>query len=133
MFFRNSNCYLPQNCHMIQYSLCCCLVAQLRLFTTSMDCSQPGSSVHGISPGKNTGVGCYFLLQGIFLTQGSNQCLPHWQEDSLLLSHLESSTEVKRLYLKQQNMITAELKPELRSLIVCLRSSAGSCCKLKNK
>ena len=28
-----------------------------------MDYSQPGSSVHGISPGKNTGVGCYFLLQ----------------------------------------------------------------------
>ena len=25
---------------------------------------------------KNTGVGCYFLLQGIFLTQGSNPCLP---------------------------------------------------------
>ena len=27
------------------------------------------------SPGKNTGVGCYFLLQGIFLTQGSSPCL----------------------------------------------------------
>ena len=27
------------------------------------------------SPGKNTGVGCHALLQGIFLTQGSNQCL----------------------------------------------------------
>ena len=27
------------------------------------------------SPGKNTGVGCYLLLQGIFLTQGLNQCL----------------------------------------------------------
>ena len=27
------------------------------------------------SPGKNTGVGCHFLLQGIFLTQGSNWCL----------------------------------------------------------
>ena len=27
------------------------------------DCSPPGSSVHGDSPGKNTGVGCYFLLQ----------------------------------------------------------------------
>ena len=26
-------------------------------------------------PGKNTGVGCHFLLQGIFLTQGSNSCL----------------------------------------------------------
>ena len=30
------------------------------------DCSPPGSSVHGDSPGKNTGVGCYFILQGIF-------------------------------------------------------------------
>ena len=33
-------------------------------------------------PGKNTGVGCYFLLQGIFLIQGSNLhllCLLHWQ------------------------------------------------------
>ena len=29
-----------------------------------MDCSLPGSSVHGNSPGKNTGVGCQFLLQG---------------------------------------------------------------------
>ena len=37
-----------------------------------MDCSQPGSSVHGDSPGKNTGVGCHFLLQGIFPTEGSN-------------------------------------------------------------
>ena len=40
-----------------------------------MDCSLPGTSVHGGSPGKNTGVGCHFLLQGIFLTQGSNQNL----------------------------------------------------------
>ena len=29
-----------------------------------MDCSPPGSSVHGDSPGKNTGVGCHVLLQG---------------------------------------------------------------------
>jgi len=34
-------------------------------------------------PGKNTGVGCHFLLQRIFLTQGSNLHLPHWQVDSL--------------------------------------------------
>ena len=27
-------------------------------------------------PGKNTGVGCHALLQGIFLTRGSNLCLP---------------------------------------------------------
>ena len=39
------------------------------------------------SPGKNTGVGCYFLLQGIFLTQGSNLHLLHWQVDSYPLYH----------------------------------------------
>ena len=30
----------------------------------SMDYSLSGSSVHGISPGKNTGVGCHFHFQG---------------------------------------------------------------------
>ena len=34
-----------------------------------MDCSSPDSSVHGDSPGKNTGVGSCALLQGIFPTQ----------------------------------------------------------------
>ena len=38
-------------------------------------------------PRKNTGVGYHFLLQGIFLTQGSNPRLLHWQADSLPLSH----------------------------------------------
>jgi len=37
-----------------------------------MDYSSPSSSVHGNSPGKNVGVGCHALLQGIFLTQGLN-------------------------------------------------------------
>ena len=48
-----------------------------------MDCSPPGSSVHGESPGKNTGVGCHALLQGIFPTQGSNPALHTLQVDSL--------------------------------------------------
>ena len=39
------------------------------------------------SPGKSTRVGCHFLLQGIFPSQGSNPCLLHWQADSLPLSH----------------------------------------------
>ena len=50
-----------------------------------MDSSPPGSSVHGDSPGKNTGVGCYVLLQMIFLTQESNLRLVgllHWQAGS---------------------------------------------------
>ena len=50
-----------------------------------MDGSSPGSSFHGDSSGKNSGVGCYFLPQGIFLTQGSNPHLLrllHWQMGS---------------------------------------------------
>ena len=31
---------------------------------------------------RNSGVGCHFLLQGIFPTQRSNPCLLHWQADS---------------------------------------------------
>ena len=49
-----------------------------------MDCSLPGSSDNWIF--KNTGVGCHFLVQGIFLTHGSNTHLLHWQADSLPLS-----------------------------------------------
>ena len=47
----------------------------------------PGSSFHEISQGKNTGVGCYFLLQGIFLTQDQTHVwlILHWQVDSLPL------------------------------------------------
>ena len=44
-------------------------------------------------PGKKTGVGCHFLLQGIFPTQGWNPRLLrflHWQTESLPLSHLGS-------------------------------------------
>ena len=63
-------------------SICKCTLSCLSCLTLchSMDFSLPGSSVHGDSPGKNTGVGCHALLQGIFLTQGSNPsllCLLH--------------------------------------------------------
>ena len=46
-----------------------------------MDLSPPGSSVHPWdSPVKNTGVGYHSLLQGIFLTQGSNPGLLHYRQ-----------------------------------------------------
>ena len=51
-------------------------------------------------PGKDTGLGCHFLLQRIFLTWGSLESLksrdllsllsPHWQAGSLPLCHLGS-------------------------------------------
>ena len=66
-----------------------------------MDCSIPGSSVHGIFPGKGTGVGCHFLLQRIFLTQGSNPGLPHCRE---MLYHL--SQQGIECNLKNDRMIS---------------------------
>ena len=51
---------LPATC------VCVCLVAQsYPTLWNLMDCSPPGCSVHWDSPGKNTGVGCHALLQGI--------------------------------------------------------------------
>ena len=67
-----------------------CLVAQSCLtFCHPIDCSPPGSSIHGDSPGKNTGVGCHALFQGIFPSQGSNPGLPHCRRILYCLSHQE--------------------------------------------
>ena len=61
------------------YNYVLCLVAQSCLILgdpmnefMATPCSPPGSSVHGHSPGKNTGVGCHALLQGLFPTQELN-------------------------------------------------------------
>ena len=63
-----------------------CLVTQsCSTLCNPMDCSPPGSSIHGDSPGKTTGVGCHALLQGIFRTQGSNLGLLHCRQ---ILYHL---------------------------------------------
>ena len=64
-----------------------CLVAQLCLtLYDPMDCNPSGSSVHGDSPGKNTGVGSHALLHGIFPTQESNPGLPHSEQILYCLS-----------------------------------------------
>jgi len=65
-----------------------CLIAQpCPTVCDPMDCSPPGTSVHGDSPGKNTGVGCHFLLQWIFPTQGSNPGLQCCRQILYCLSH----------------------------------------------
>ena len=65
-----------------------CLVTQsCPTLCDLMDCSPPGSSVHRDSPGKNTGVGCEVLLQGILPTQGSNPGLSHCRQILHCLSH----------------------------------------------
>ena len=74
--------------HLLDMCVCVCLIAQLCLtFCDRIDCSPLGSCVHGDSPGKNSGVGCQVLLQGIFPTQGSNLGLPHCRQILYCLSH----------------------------------------------
>ena len=64
-----------------------CIVVYFQPVCNPMDYSLPGSSVHGISQARILEWGCHFLLQGIFLTQGSNTHLLHWPTDSLPMSH----------------------------------------------
>ena len=58
-------------------------------------------------PGKNTGVGCHFLFQGTFLTQGSNLYLfrlLHWQVDSLLLAYSTKCAALKENYFSNSRV-----------------------------
>ena len=89
--------------------------------------------------GKSTGVGCHFLLQGIFLTWGSNPGLPHCRQTLYHLSHQEVSgdknwsTTIQNLwnaakavqrgkcrviqnYLKKQTKIANKLTVNLKAL-----------------
>ena len=50
-------------------------------------------------PGKNTGVGCHFLLQRIFLTQGLNPGLPHCRQTLYCLSHQGSLRHTGLIYI----------------------------------
>ena len=73
------------------------------------------------SPGKNTGVGSHFVLQGIFQTQGSNPhllCALHWQTDSLPLNPQESPC-FSRILLQTSNLIDLlpRVKHEVTSLL----------------
>ena len=109
-FCRDTRCPSWQNSGV----LCCmlCLVAHsCPALCDPMDCSPAGSSVH--TPGKNTGVGCHALLQGIFPTQGSNSGLPHYRQILYRLSHQGSprTLGVDNLFLLQGIFPTQELNP----------------------
>ena len=59
-------------------------------------------------PGKNTAVGCHFLLQGIFLTLRSNPRLLHWQADSLPSEPPGKPPARCSVGLKQQRFILSQ-------------------------
>ena len=75
-----------------------------------MDYSSPGSSVHEDSPGKNTAVGCYALLQGIFPTM--NQLLSRLPISSSTLLLVRSCTG-KSGVLTQDPFYLSGCKPKL--------------------
>ena len=108
--------YVMASCHTFweKCYVCVRLVAQsCPTLCHPMDCSLPDSSVHGDSPGKNTGVGCHALLQGIFPTQGSNPGLPRCRQILYSLSHQESPNIVQYLNIDS-------LKPDINSACILL-------------
>ena len=78
-------------------------------------------------PGKSTGVGCHFLLQRIFPTQGLNLGLPHCRQMLYRFSHQAKlfSNLCYSLYIKEQNKykIKSQLGPLLRLLLLLSRFS----------
>ena len=88
------------------YSLLCvnvcavlCLVTQsCPTLCDPMDCSPPGSSVHGILQARMM-ESCHALLQGIFPTQGRNPGLPHCRQILHHLCHQGSSCLYTFMYI----------------------------------
>ena len=77
------------------------LLSHVQLFEAAWTVA-PGTIAHQVpvsmnSPGKNTGAGCYFLLQGIFPTQGSDPSFLHHRQ---ILYHLSHQVQTSVLGLK---------------------------------
>ena len=72
-------------------TMCCAVLRSSAVSDSATPLMQPAMllCLWG-SPGKNTGVGSHALLQGIFLTQGSNPGLLHCRQILYQLSHQES-------------------------------------------
>ena len=105
-------------------------------------CSVPDSlRPHGLQPtrllppwdslGKSTGVGCHFLLQGIFPTQGSNPGLPHCRQTPCPLSHQGSGSRTGAprtyewpwafFYLRKLKNVKKSKNPQVRLVLIVLR------------
>ena len=118
---------------LLQWTLCSpslhavlCLVAQSYLtLCDPMDCSPLGFSVPWDFPGKNTGVGCHFPLQGIFPTRGSNLhslCLLHCRWIIYPLSHLKSRSPKSR---QGQVLVRGLLLVHSCTILLCSLSVEG--------
>ena len=94
---QNTSQTTPPCLHHVLWGVCVCALS-CSVMSDSWDllnCSPPGSSVHGIFSEKNTGADCHFLFQGISPVQGWNphlSCLLPWQADASPPCHLRSLT-----------------------------------------
>ena len=125
---------IHQNKHFHTFKMCMCAVllsnervcSVPQLCPTVCDpteCSLPGSSVHRNFPGKNTRIGCHFLLQGIFPVQGSNPHLIHTSQN------LRRSNEIVYENYLLQNVVYTTLSkltyfpsilPKCQKLSLCI-------------
>ena len=78
------------------------------------------------SPGKNTEVGCHFLLQGIFPTQGSNLGLPHCRKTLYRLSHQEDLVMWWKLSVKETQCSGSDKKSIMLEAKTAKTNSAES-------
>ena len=98
-----------------------------------VDCSLPGTSVRGDTPGRNTGVGCHALLQGIFQPRDRTRdsCLLPWQACSLPLTppwkpkHTHTHTQIYiYIYIYTHTHCLSPPCPTFTLLFPCLSSSS---------
>ena len=88
-----------------------------------MDCSPPGSSVHGILQAKNIGVGSHSRLQGIFTIQRLNLGLPYRRQILYHLSHQGSQLSIPGfIYLLVYNVQLISYFP-IKALVQCTKLS----------
>ena len=117
--FTNVHLSIRTYCHIVSifwaFNNCAvmCLVAQSYLtLCEPIDYSLPGSSDHGDSPGKNTGVDWHALFQGIFPTQELNQGFLHCRQILYQLSYqgspiqwLSYSNSLQQTVLQSKSLI----------------------------
>ena len=117
----------------VQLTFACCVFSCIRRFVTPWTVAHQAPLSMGL-PSKNTGVHCHFLIQGVFLTQGSNPCLLYRQADSLQLRQM-GSPQLAFSSLKNQHSSSRWLQgpcercyhwPHLHSTSVTLVHGQGS-------
>ena len=89
-----------------------------------MDCSLPGSSLSPWNfPGKSTGVGCHFLLQGIFPTQGLDPGLLHCRQ---IIYNLSQS--LSKLWILKKKPVNSQNWRDFKNPLIysqLIRSAGG--------